>query len=323
YMVFAGLMFAALSLITFPLIVDIPAVQILCFAVLGFGFSMLRGPIVKMVSENTKPHHARMCCVMLSVSCYAGPLIAGLFALFFRWRSIFVISGIISFLMALLSLISFSMLEKKGIIAPIKSNAKEQPQGGILAVFRLKNFMVYMFIGMIIEISGTAISFWLPTYMSEYLGFPSNVSGIIYSVISLIKSIGPFICLLIFKAFRENEMRMICVMFLLSAIFFVGMSFITNVWINLFLLLLALFTTCCASGVMWSIYIPSLAKSGKVSSANGILDCSGYAAAALATTGFAYVMEVSGWTGTILLWAGIVLVGALLTVFGKKSEAVG
>ena len=85
------------------------------------------------------------------------------------------------------------------------------------------------------------------------------------------------------------------------------------------LLLFALMATCCASGVMWSIYIPSLGKSGKVSSANGILDCSGYAAAAAATTGFAYVMQMSGWTGTILLWGGISFVGAVLTLFGKKT----
>lgn len=316
YMVFAGLFLAGISLAVFPF-TDISILRVGCFALLGFGFSMLRGPIVKIVSENTKPTHARMCCVLLSVSCYAGPLIASLFALVFEWKKIFVISGIIAFLLSVLSFICFTLLEKSGLIVPLEKKKKEK-NGSFLSVFKLKNFVVYMLIGMVIEIAGTAVAFWLPTYISEYLKFPANVSGIIYSVISLIKSIGPFVCLILFKKFKENDMKMMRVMFVISALLFVGMSIASNVWINLFFLLLALFANCCASGVMWSIYIPSLASSGKVSSANGILDCSGYAAAAAATTLFAVVMNSFGWTGTILLWAGTTALGAVITFFGKK-----
>lgn len=321
FMVFIGLVLAGVSLIGFPF-AAVPIEQVCCFAVLGFGFSMLRGPIVKLVSENTLPTHARMCCVMLSVSCYAGPLIAGLFAMFLKWKPVFIVSGIISLLLAVFSYITFAVLEKSGLIVPmkVKKTDDKKEKISVLSVFKLDNFIVYLLVGMIIEISGTAISFWLPTYMSEYLGFPSNVSGVVYSVISLIKSFGPFLCLVLFKKFGEDDMKMMRVMYVLSTLFFVGMSVITNVWINLLLLLLALLATCCASGVMWSIYIPSLAKSGKVSSANGILDCSGYAAAAAATTGFAYVMQSYGWTGTILLWAGITFVGIILTYFGKKQD---
>lgn len=318
YMVFCGLFLAGLALFGFPF-AQMPAEQLCCFAVLGFGFSMLRGPMVKLISENTAPAHARMCCVLLSVTCYTGPFIAGLFVLFLRWKSVFIISGIISCILAVFSFIAFTVFEKSGLVKPMKSIKEKTEKGGVLSVFRLENFMVYMLIGMVSEIAGTAISFWLPTYMSEYLGFPSNVAGVICSIISLIKSIGPFLCLVLFRFFRSDDMYMIRVMFVMSALLFVLMSFITKVWINMLLLLLALLTTCCASGVMWSIYIPSLGKSGKVSSANGILDCSGYAAAAAATTGFAYVMQIFGWTGTILSWGGISLVGAALTVFGKKS----
>ncbi len=318
YMVFSGFFLAGLALLGFPF-AQIPAEQLCSFAALGFGFSMLRGPMVKLISENTAPSHARMCCVLLSVTCYTGPFIAGLFVLFLKWKSVFIISGIISCILAVCSFVALTGLEKSGIIKPLEKVKKETQKSGILSVFRLDNFIVYMLISMVSEISGTAISFWLPTYMSEYLGFPSNVAGVVCSVISLIKSTGPFLCLILFRFFRNDDMHMIRVMFVMSALLFILMSFISNVWINMTLLLFALMATCCASGVMWSIYIPSLGKSGKVSSANGILDCSGYAAAAAATTGFAYVMQMSGWTGTILLWGGISFVGAVLTLFGKKT----
>lgn len=321
FMVLIGLVLAGVSLCTFPFS-SLTAVQIGCFALLGFGFSMLRGPLVKTISENTAPVHARICCVLLSVACYAGPLIASLFAMFLDWKTIFTVSGIIAFLLAIFSFFTFLFLEKNGIIVPLKEEKEvKKEKSGIFSIFKLHNFVTYMVIGMVVEITGTAISFWLPTYMNEYLGFSSNVSGAVYSVISLVKSIGPFLSLILYKIFRENDMRLMRVMFGVSTVFFAGMSFISNIWINLIFLLFALLTNCCASGVMWSIYIPSLAKSGRVSSANGILDCSGYVAAAAATSCFAFVMNSFGWTGTILMWSGISLVGVICTLFGKKQKS--
>lgn len=317
YMVFFGLILAAIAQLAFPFAGEV-FLQIGCFALLGFGFSMLRGPIVKIISENMKPTHAQMGCVFLSVSCHAGPLIASLFALFFKWKTIFVISGFVSVILAFFSLTSFAMLEKNGLIVPVKS-VKEKSKTGFLQIFKLENFVVFLLIGMVIEIAGTAVSFWLPTYISEYLGFASNVSGVVYSVISLIKSVGPFLSLIFYRMFKKNDMIAMRVMFAVAAVLFACMSVISNVWLNLVFLLFAMLANCCASGVMWSIYIPSLAKSGKVSSVNGILDCSGYVAAAAATTGFAYIMNLFGWRGTILMWAIVTFIGAVITFFGKKK----
>lgn len=315
-MILVGLSLVGAALVYFPAATS-AAMCICCFVVLGVGFSMLRGPIVKLASENTLPQYARICCVILSTSYYVGPFIAGILTLFFKWKTVFVISGILAVIIAVVSFSVISLYEKAGLVVPVKIEKKGRYYDGFRSVFKLPNFCVYVVISAVLEVSGTAITFWLPTYVNEYLGFASNVSGIIFSIISLINSFGTFLCLILFKKFGENDMLMLRVMFSLSAVFFVGMCFIHITWINLLLLLFALLANCCASGVMWSIYIPSLAKSGRVSGANGILDCAGYGGAAIATTVFAGTMEKLGWTGTILLWGATALIGAIVTIFGK------
>lgn len=316
-MVFTGLMISGLPLLVFPLF-KIYALQILCFAFMGFGLSMLRGPLVKVISENTEEKYARICCVFLSFASFTGPLFAGLLAILLPWRAVFAASGIIACAMAFISYAVLYHLEKKNIIVPHKSYGEKKGIKDIAAIFRLDKFIIYMFIGMIIEISCSSICFWIPTYISEPLGFSSDISGILYSGISFVRAFAPFLTLLLFHLFRNKAMRMMRVMFLLAAAGYSVMLFVGNRWLQMILIILALTAASCAGAVMWSIYIPSLGKSGKVSGANGILDCAGYVAASVSNTVFAGIMTGIGWNGIIFAWAVVMLTGALITLSGKE-----
>ncbi len=316
-MVFTGLMVSGLPLLVFPLF-KFYALQILCFAFMGFGLSMLRGPLVKVISENTEEKYARICCVLLSFAAFTGPLFAGVLAMLLPWRAVFAASGIISCAMAFISYAVLYHLEKKNIIVPHKSSGEKKGFKDIAAIFRLDKFIIYMFIGMIIEISSSSISFWIPTYISEPLGFPSNMSGMLYSVISFVRAFAPFLAIFLFSLFRNKAMRMMRVMFLLAAAGYSVMLFVGNRWIQMILIIVALTTASCAGAVMWSIYIPSLGKSGKVSGANGILDCAGYVAASASNSVFAGIMSSFGWNGIIITWGIVMLIGALITMLQKE-----
>ena len=108
-------------------------------------------------------------------------------------------------------------------------------------------------------------------------------------------------------------------MFALSALFFLLLIFTKEIPIlNIFLFALAKITTGCASTVLWSIYIPSLAKYGSVSTGNGVYDFSGYAAAAMLNAFFA---SFSNWNGVIISWVLIMLVGligSVISIFINK-----
>ena len=78
---------------------------------------------------------------------------------------------------------------------------------------------------MIAEISASSIAFWIPTYVNEYLKFSPEASGIIFSVISLLKSIAPFICLILFRLMCENDVKLIRTMFIVSGAMYAAMVF--------------------------------------------------------------------------------------------------
>lgn len=321
YMVATGLGFATVGTLLFP-IADVYGLRLVCFGLLGFGLSMLRGPLVKTISENTEPGQARVACVFLSAVSFIGPFIASAFAIWMDWRTAFLISAALAAGMGIFSFALLSILERKGVIRRVAAQSdpntpKTKRKLDILGVFRIPSFVPYLFIGMIVEISATSITFWLPTYISEYLLFPEDTAGILASVISLIRSSAPFIALLAFRLFRENDVVLIRSMFAVAVLLYAVMYFVAAPWANILIFLFALLFTGIASSTLWSIYIPSLGKSGKVSSANGVMDCTGYVAAALMNMVFAFIMETFDYRGLILSWGIVMLVGVGFTFLAR------
>ena len=322
YMVLIAYLLGGTAMLVFPYS-QIHIVHFICFAVMGYGFSMLRGPLVKAISENTLPSYARVCCTFFSFSCHFGPFVTALFALIFKWRMVFTVSAMVAYATAAAGFVIFSCFERKGFI-----NYAEKPdktttgKSSLFGVFFIKNFVIYMMIGMIVEISASSIAFWIPTYVNEYLRFSPEAAGVIFSVISLLKSVAPFMCLILFKLLGENDVKLIRIMFIVAGAMYAAMFFVTNVWINIAFFVVALAAAACASAALWSIYVPSLAKSKKVSSANGILDCSSYLAAALANIVFAKAMSAMGWSGIIIIWFVIMMTGLAITFCFRFSGKV-
>jgi DHA2 family metal-tetracycline-proton antiporter-like MFS transporter len=96
--------------------VTIDALRILFFGLMGFSLSMLRGPLVKTICENTKSEHSHLICVFLSFTSFVGPFIASFLAIFFDWERTFVVAGISCIIAALAVFVLFSIYEQRGII---------------------------------------------------------------------------------------------------------------------------------------------------------------------------------------------------------------
>ena len=103
YMILVGLTVTGAVLTLFP-ILPFAWLQIACFALMGVGLSMLRGPIMKMVAENLNKNYSRIISTFLLAASFAGPLIASGFAIAFKWDTMFTVAGIIAIVIALSSL---------------------------------------------------------------------------------------------------------------------------------------------------------------------------------------------------------------------------
>lgn len=312
YMAACGLLLSGAASIVFPFLSSY-AGGIAVFAVMGFGLSMLRGPFVKTISENMEARYARVCCVCLSSTSFCGPLVVGLAAMFCRWRALFVIFGAFTVGMAAVSFCLLTLLERWGKIRALPGGGSVRT--GFAAIFRLDHFPVYMLIAMIAEISASSITFWIPAYTAERLGLSEIAASSVLSAVSLAAAAAPFVCLAMLKLFRENRVRMMRTMFVSAAVLYVVMFLCGGSRVNILLLMLARFLIGCASSLIWSVYVPGLAKSGKVSGAGGVLDFSGYLGASAANALFSAVMPMTGWNGIVLMWCGCMLLGLGATFF--------
>lgn len=188
-----------------------------------------------------------------------------------------------------------------------------------MEVFKIEHFVFYMGIVAITEAAATGITFWIPTYLTERLCFEIKRANIIFSAFSFIRSFTPFIALFIFKLMSEKDILMIRRVFVIATGGFAALIFIQNPWINVACLLLALMSMGCASSLLWSIYIPGLGKTGRVSSINGILDCFGYCATAITNIVFANTIDRLSWNGVILIWVAIALVGVIFSCCTRQN----
>ena len=319
YMASSGLAVAALGLFGFSFINN-SFFGMMCFAIIGFGLSMMRGPLVKVISENTLPKYARLCCVFLSFASFAGPLIAGLAAMFMKWHTVFVFSGCFSLTMAVLCFIALTFFEKIGMIVPLQKDNTKKKGFNLIEILKLPNIATYLVVAMVVEIAAASINYWMPSFFSEELGMNSDISNMSFTVISVLRSAMPFVSLIIFKLLHERDIIILRIFFSLSALVLLFVFFVEAPVPRLILFTLSLMLCSVSSATLWSIYIPSLAKSGKVSSANGIIDCIGYVGSAVFNVAVVPIMDAFGWGGTILSWCGIMLVGVASTLFATTKK---
>lgn len=322
YMIIMGLGISSVSTFVIP-IFDNRILHFTAFALIGFGLSMLRGPLMKVISENTAATHARMICTLFSMAGFAGPLIASILSIFFKWRAVFTATGVISVIITVLAVAAITTLEKRGEIKFVPKYDKGI--AGILNVFKLEDFIFYMLISSIGEIAGSSITFWIPTYTTENLGFSNDAASTIYSVVSFSTLFTPFITLLIYEKLIRNGIKLALVMYVISAVFFIAVRFIAAPVLNVSMLIIAKMAAAAASSIVWSAYIPGLARSGKVSSANGVIDAAGYAMASLANVLFSTFVGRLGWGGIVNMWYIIMLIGAAVSfiklTMKKKQKA--
>lgn len=319
YMVGGGLVLTGLCNIIISL-VHTPSVMLVAYSVSGFFLSTLYAPLVKLIAENTRPSHAEKCCLGLSFAALFGVPVAGMTAFFFDWENVFLVCGLILIVIGVSFYICVLSWERKGIIQyPVRK--KEQKKGGSVKVLLENNIVKFTFVSILTGIVRTSVAFWVPTYLSQYLGFSAGVAATIYTVMTGVQSVSPYITnVIIYEYLLKRRMnRMLFLMFGASALSFVLMFIVPSAFVNIVFLTLAIMTANGASNIMWNVYCPSLHHTGMVSTATGYLDFVSYLAAGIANQLFANAISQIGWGNLILVWAALMGTGVLLTIPWKNK----
>lgn len=320
YLVSGGLVLTGFCSATIGL-VESEAVILIAYGLVGFFLSMIYAPLTKLIAESMHPSYAMNCCLGLTLASYLGTLVAGIVALFFDWKGAFICAGIVLIVVGVSFYLSVHTLERKGIVKFLRPEKSDKKGAGIRVLFE-NDIVRFSFVSILTGIVRTSVVFWIPTYLSQYLGFSVGMSATIFTVITCLQSVSPYITNLILyeRIFKRNMNRLLTFSFSSSTVGFLLMFVLQQPYLNIFFLVLALLSSGVASNALWSIYCPSLGHTGMVSTATGYLDFLSYMSAAVANQLFANAISTIGWGNLIMVWAGLMLVGIVTTIPYKRKN---
>lgn len=328
YMISGGLLFAGIANLLIPLF--LPANEtgsVIAYGVTGFFLSMIYGPMTKIVAENTEPVYATRCSLGYEVAGFVGAPAAGLAASVFAWQGVIYAGSAILTGMAIVFFAVCAGFERKGIVCYNRfKKTEEGKKGGAgafvesIRVLIERRILKFTVISIITGVIRTTVVFWMPTYFNQYLGFSAEKASAIFAVASVIITFTTFISVGTYELLKRNMDLTILIMFTASTVFFSLLYFIKSPYINVGIMVLAVLASCGASSMMWCRYCPSLRDTGMVSGATGYLDFLSYMAAAASSKIFSDAVSHIGWGNLILVWAGLMAIGIVISLPTKKHR---
>lgn len=318
YMISLGLIFSGICCGCFGFFVNYTSVICVLYGIMGFCLSMIYAPMVKITAENTNELHATRCCLGYEFGSQIGAPLAGVVAVVLLWRKVFLFSSFMLIIMGCICITSFIRLERKGVIKYGQYHVAKE-EGGIKGLIE-HQIVKFTMIAILTGVIRTTVVFWIPTYLSQYLGFSSEVSAAIFTFVTLLISLSPFLAVFICEKVGNNMNLTILIGFAVSTTGFVGTYFTDQKFINVILFVIAIIFEQCASAMIWNRYCPSLKETGMVSSATGFLDFTSYMAASISSVIFANSVEQIGWKILILIWAGLMFLGTMIALPYKKKR---
>jgi sugar phosphate permease len=318
YMVSLGLILAGICLSALPAITETPWLAYSVYGAMGFFLSMVYAPMTKLIAENNDPVMTTRCNVAHSMASYVGAPIAGLLAAWLAWQKAFVISSGLVIAMGVLFFLGFTWFEKKDMVR-YGQFPKQKGAAGSIGVLLKRQILKWALIAMLTGVVRTAILAWLTTYIVQRLGRTETSASLMYTVGTGFLAINSVLSVIIHSWLKRNTNKALLVFFSVSAVSFLGAYFITQAYVNLALMIVAMIFSNCASSIMWNTYCPSLRDTGMVSSATGFLDFCSYLAAGISGKLFAGAGSTISWDALVLVWCGLMVLGMGTALIKEKT----
>ena len=328
--IFIGFIITALMNICVGTIGD-GSMLVIFWAINGFAQAFMWPPLVKILSNLLNDDDYKKACVRVSWGSSLGTvsmyLLAPVMIKFFDVRMVFVISGALALIMAV---VWKSVYDK---YKPFKSCAtastsvtsdNKKPDVIPSAKFDKPAIVLLAFIMISIMLQGSlrdGVTNWTPTYISEIFKLDSSVSiltGVILPIFSLLSF--TFVSF-INRRFIKNELTCAGVTFGVGAVSAILLLVLGSGNVAVSLLLLALLVgSMHGVNLILVCMIPAhFAKFGRVSFISGLINSCTYLGAAVSTYGIAVFTDVFGWNKTIVLWSIVAALGALICIaFSKR-----
>ena len=322
YMISFGLLLAGITNAVYPFVAHIKLISIAVYGLTGFFLSFIYGPMTKVVSENTELIHATRCGLGYTFSSFFGSPLAGVVAMMVSWQWAFGISSISLIVMGAVCFFTFLAFEKRGIVKYNQYAVKEkQEKTSVKVLIKEHQLIKFSLVSMITGIIRTSLVGFFTLYFAGHLSFNETEAAGVFSITTIAISASAFIAIFVHERIGHNMNLSLLLWFLLASVGFGSLIFIHDRISNIVVLVISVLASNAAATVLWSIYCPSLYKTGMVSTITGFLDFLSYMAAAAASLIFPKLVVNNDWTYVIVACFALVLIGFIISIPMKKKKA--
>ena len=285
----------------------------------GLFQAMIYPPLMRLMGDNLSSKHLVNGITLVTVAANVATVllyaVAPVLILWSGWRLVLLVATGVGVGITIAFLIGTRNTNK----AQIKSDTEEQnaPIGKLI----MKAGLIPLFVAIIIMgILRDGIQTWMPTYVLEVLKLDPS-SSILTSVILPIFSVISVSLAKVLYGKVRNEMRTAFIIYAIGAIASALLIF-TFRSLPVFGVLMVALTNAAMHGtnlILISMVPAKFKKYGKISTFSGLINAFVYIGAAISTYGIAVISDKFGWLTTIICWAVLAVIGALICLLRIKK----
>ncbi len=330
YMIATGLFLTGILLFLFPHCTS-PLWGTVLWGVCGFLCSMLWGPIARIIGENTSPSAGAILITLMTVASTIGTLATQALAILGgvtdNYAIVFYICAALLCVIASSAFLYISIMERRGMIR--RSISKSATENSAQPLKKNKTRLVtttFVMMTLVIMFSGVvrnAVSFWVPTFLSQYFGYPIEISAALVMALPFFNVAGIFGVLWLYNKLKWNEKSVCILLFAVSIPLFALLMLPAQEKLAL-LSVIALFLASAiimgAVNIIFSVYVLRFRDTGRMSGISGFFDFASYLLASVASEFFAIWIGGSAWQAIIISWCIISALCAISSAFALWSE---
>ena len=278
----------------------------------GLFQSMIYPPLMRLMGDNLDNDNLVSGITLVTVAANVATVliyaVSPVLILWSSWRLVFLVATGVGTAVTVTFLIGTKHANRGGVQEATEE--QKAPMGKLI----MKAGLIPLFFAIIIMgILRDGIQTWMPTYVSEVVHLDSS-SSILTSVILPIFSVISVTLAKVLYSKVGNEMR---TAFLIYAIGAVASSVLIFTFtsvpaLGVFLVALTNASMHGSNLILISMIPAKFRKYGKISTFSGMINAFVYVGAAISTYGIAVISDRFGWLATIICWASLAIVGALI-----------
>jgi sugar phosphate permease len=292
----------------------------------GFAQAMIWPPLVKIMTAVFTPEDYKKACVRVSWSSSLGTIAVYLLApvciSLSGWKSIFVVCGAFSTVMAFIWLFAYSKIEKQAGVSYDRKEAVSTPSANNRFTPAVIALMVTVMLAIVMQgLLRDGLTSWMPVYITDEFDISSKVSiltGVVLPVFSIISFQAT--SFLNRKVIR-NEVTCAAAVYALGTVCAAVLYFIAYKQPALSVIMFALITGCMhgVNLILICMLPPYFERFGRVSFISGLFNSCTYVGSAASIYGVAVITERFGWHTTTGVWMVVAAIGTLLCIASFRS----